>query len=738
MKNCFSNLRTFPLFVAVALSMAVACGENRGEEPNKPLEPEEKTPKVTLSGVASSTTIDLTFTVSDATRMAWLCVGASSETEYTAEEIFTEGEVVDVESDTVKITKTVSDLTPETTYVVWAAAATESEHSEPAVYEIETLPEELPEPMLSAVSHSKTGFTYHIEVPEGTTYQHGYVEGWYYDYMLEEAKKDSEFDMNVFLWNMLVDFGIEGSGPQDVAWEADENVKRQQKAHLVGGHHYYAMVSLFQPDNDWQGTPEAVRFDLDPAGTSSETIKLIEEVAHESIKVRMECDPDKVNFFYYDLYTMAGYEQKMEEEGQEGMMNYLFEKGYHADNTYTDTWEAEGGNSYMLAILGVDNNGDIFFMEKQLDTPEYIPTVTMSMKPYNRELSGYHAYETFELYVEPMHFGEIDSESVLWRLISKAEVDMYLEYYPGVTLETLDFNTFYALFSPWPLIEEHAAMLDEQGYINAILESESYALYPDTEYCFFIAIPTGDETNPYMLAYTTAKTEAEYGGGEPEAEYSAYLGEWTLTGVSTEDYDTPKTYTLRFEELTPNRSFKVYGWSSSDISQKYPFEVRYHPDTKKISIEGDQTLGVESTDDGEMDVIFGGMFYYNGELTMLSGYSGTMYTGRIEDNRLMLFPELFKFNGRQYDFSTLAYSVRIDGEYFALDGDEYSVVNFIVERSGASAVTEPVRNGVLYPVRADKVRGSEFWKSESSAVICRPVTIREDGPVTLRQVSRMQ
>ncbi len=36
----------------------------------------------------------------------------------------------------------------------------------------------------------------------------------------------SEFDLKVFIWNMLADYGSEGTGPQTVTWKnGDENVR---------------------------------------------------------------------------------------------------------------------------------------------------------------------------------------------------------------------------------------------------------------------------------------------------------------------------------------------------------------------------------------------------------------------------------------------------------------------------------------------------------------------------------
>lgn len=688
------------LAIGTVISGAVACGDDDTDKNPPPA------PQVTITkGIVTEKSAVLFFTASDADRMAWYWTPTDEDIAYTAADIFELGEVVTV--DGIPVSRTVSDLQPDTDYKVYAAAAVGETFSELAVLDVRTPPRER---MLSLVSQSKTGFTYHVEVPENTTYQHCYIEGWYFDYMLASAMESEgdEFDKDVFLWNMLVDFGIEKNGSQDFEWEAGQlNEKRDEKAYLVGGHHYYALCSLFRPENDWYGTPEALRIEMDPAGKSTETVTVIDEViTFDGVRIRMECDSEKVNFFFYNLYKKADYDAKMAEVGKEGMMDYLFEYGYVAGNTYTDTWKVDPGASFMLAILGVDNNGDIFFLDKQYDIPKPEPKINLQLKPYERDMAGYHAYDTFELYVEPQYFDAVASDAVMWVMKSKAELDMYLEMF-GTTLETLSFE-YFTYLSPYPLPEDQQEMLNKDGYIHTLLTSEAYGLYPDTEYCYIVAIPTGDDANPFKIAYTTARTEEEYGGGEPEAEYSAYLGNWTLTGKSSQDYATKKSYTLRFETLTTNRSFKVYGWGDSEVAQKYPFEVRYHPSTKQISIEGEQLLGVETTDRGDMQVVFHGLFSYAGMLSLVAGYSGTIYEGSLYADRISFFPNYFSMDGGKYEFKTLAYSGYLNGEFQPFDGDDYSIVEFTCSRATNQSGIAVMRSAASRPA-GETVRHTEQW-----------------------------
>lgn len=74
---------------------------------------------------------------------------------------------------------------------------------------------------LVAGEPTKTSLSYTINVNDGETYQHAYLEGWYFNHQLAKAMEDegSEFDLKVFIWNMLADYGSEGTGPQTVTWK---------------------------------------------------------------------------------------------------------------------------------------------------------------------------------------------------------------------------------------------------------------------------------------------------------------------------------------------------------------------------------------------------------------------------------------------------------------------------------------------------------------------------------------
>ncbi|MEZ3443390.1 hypothetical protein [uncultured Alistipes sp.] len=665
----------------------VACSDD--PEVTPPVDNGEAVPEITIAaGQISETSVEIMLSAKHAGRMACVHVlEAYDDVAPTALEVFRRNEFVADASETAT-GHVIGELEPGTTYVVYAAACMDERYSEVKSLKVTTLPRVN---MLSVVETTKSTFTYRVDVPEGTTFQHCYVEGWYYDYMLEQTKHDAgpEFDMNVFRWNLLADLGYEAEGPQDIFWYAGaDNARRNEIAKIVGGQRYYALFSLYEAGNNWLGTPEAVAFETAPAGVSNETITVIdEEVSSNTVRVRMEVDENKVPFFFYNLYLKAHFDEVKAERGEAGIMDYLFEYAWSAENTYTDVWEVDPETSYMLAIMGVDKEGDLFYYEKQYDSEPLQVSLSVDMRPFERGLQGYHAYDTFEVVVTPVNFGEIAADGALWLMQPKAVLDGTLEML-GMTLETLALQPEYLSYvGGMPLPEDCAAQLAADGYFT-VYPSD---LEADTEYCYICAVPHGSS---YVMAYATARTEARPQAGVVDDEYKALLGEWTLEGQSTEDYYTLKSYTLRFEELIPNRSYKVYGWSDSDVAQQFPFEVRYHTATKKITIEGHQLLGTWTKDGVDLQVIFESFIALNGGIH-LSGYTGSVYRGSLNGDRLYMFPEYLVLDGRTYEFRTMAYAGYDSGEdvYYAFPGDEFQIVNFMVTRAAQSASVSPATYG---------------------------------------------
>lgn len=701
----------------------VACSSDDTPDvpPVGPVVPESPVVAVE-AGEPGETSVEITLSAKNANWLACMHVPEyEAEEEPTALDVFRRDEfVAEVSEGAGKYL--IEGLKPGTTYIIYAAARMDEEYSGVESVRVTTAPASR---MLSFVEADKSSFSYRVSVPEGTVFQHCYIEGWYFDYMLatQQQVDGPEFDMNVFLWNMLVDLGYQAEGPQDIRWRAgDENVKHGDIAMIVGGKKYYALCSLFEPENNWLGTPEYEAFETAPAGVSDATVKVIvEEASSAKVRVRMEADPATVHFFYYDLYVKESFDVKKEADGQSGVMDYLYEYGHPVANTYTDVWNVDPDRSYMLAIMGVDHNGDLFYVEQQIDSERQQTVLSVDMRPFERELQGYHAYDTFEVTVTAENFGEINAESALWIMQPRAQIDAMLGELGGLTFdmlaEALETDPgaiqYLMMLNPMPLQTEWADRLVADGYFMAYLSDN----YDDTEYYFVCALP---HDGIYKLSYATARTETMPQSGETDEQYKAYLGEWKLEGQSTEDYYTRKSYMLRFEELTPNRSYKVYGWGDSDVAQKYPFEVRYHADTKKISIEGHQILGIEMLGDKQVQVLFEGFLMANGGLQLVDDFTSKTYIGSLNGDRLSLFPEYVVLAERYYEFRTMAYAGydATNDAYYAFPGDDYQVVNFMVNRASqpaaksSSAVAPGAKARVLRPVP---------WRPESRRIEAAPV-----------------
>lgn len=694
------------LFCALAF---VACSDD--PEVTPPHE-EEAVPEVAIAaGEIDETSAEIVLSAKNASHVACMYVLKSYADETpSALDVFRQGEFSSEIHEGGEALCLLEKLEPGTSYVVYAAARKDEVYGEVKSLEVTTA---ALGKMLSFVESTKSSFTYRVDVPEGTTYQHAYIEGWYYDYMLELTKRDAgpEFDMNVFLWNLLVDFGYEAEGPQSFFWYAgQENAKRSDVAKIVGGKKYYALFSLYKAENNWLGTPEAVAFETQPAGVSDGTVNLIDEVTPTSVKVRMEVDSEKVNFFFYDLYGKAAFDEMKAVKGEAGMMDYVYEYGYSAANTYTDVWGVEPNKSYMLAILGVDRDGDLFYVEKQYDTEALQPELTVDMRPFERDLRGYHAYDTFEVMVTPANFGEIRTDGVLWAMQPRAVLDATLELL-GMTLEQLAENPEYISYvGGMPLPEDCADQLDKNGFFVTYLSD----MNPDTEYCFLCAVPYGES---YKVAYATASTEAMPEAGVVDDEYKAYLGEWKLEGQSTEDYYTRKSYTLRFEELTPNRSYKVYGWSDADVAQEFPFEARYHADTKKVSIEGHQLLGTRTVNGVELPVYFDGFLSFNGGLQLTDSFTGTVYQCSLLGDRLQMFPNYVVLSGRYYEFCTMAYTAYDAAADLFYGFEEFQIVNFFITRASQTAAAAPLTFAAGTKAR---VMPSIPWRPETPVRVAAP------------------
>jgi len=653
-------------------------------------------PEVNITeGVATPEQLEFYVSATQADEIAFICVETTDEVKvYKAEALFAEGEVFAATEEPVP--HTVSGLKPETEYTVYVAAMKDEGTAKyySAVKEL-AMTTGLNPAMLQFLSASKTGFSYKIAVEENQTYFHGYLPAWSFEYQYEMAKltEGPEFDTGIFVRNLLVTSGVYGQSSQTVNWfagQADETTGHV--AYLVPGERYYAMLALWDEENEmWNmdENPEIIEIEMTAPGESSESVTCtLDKLEPTSVNVRMECDESKVNFFLYDLYPLDQYEYYVEEYGVEDIITILSQQGYPAGNTYTDTWTVDPGKSYMHCLYGVDYNGDVFYQNFQIDVPMPEAQLLLTMTPYERELNNYNTYNTLRVAAEFKDFVGLAYDQSVFYLpggpVEKTMFDAAMEA-AGLSgsLEELQANgeMLYALgqayfgMNPIYVDEDALAQLNERGTFEKIFTG----LNPDTEYVYMVIALYGEQI---MCRLVSAKTDPEPQNVEESEAYQAYLGNWSLTGQGTDDWSTYHTYNLKFERLTSNRSFKVYGWSSQKVGEDFPFEAAFDPQTGKISISTPQILGSVEIEGKEYEVRFVGKTWeYADNLIVLPDHEGVAYTGSIRDNYLHLLSEYFEYAGEYKEYWSMSY-VLYDAqtrEYFSVD--PYDLIYFQTKRA---------------------------------------------------------
>ncbi|MBO5310838.1 MAG: hypothetical protein J6A91_02170 [Bacteroidales bacterium] len=656
-------------------------------------------PEVNITeGVATPEQLEFYVSATQADEIAFICLETTDEVKvYKAEALFAEGEVFAATEEPVP--HTVSGLRPETEYTVYVAAMKDEGTAKyySAVKELAMTTGVNPA-MLQFLSASKTGFSYKIAVEENQTYFHGYLPAWSFEYQYEMAKltEGADFDAGIFVRNLLVTGGVYGQSSQTVNWFAgQEDETTGQVAYLVPGEKYYAMLALWDEEAEmWnmEENPEIIEINMEAPGESSESVTCtLDKLEPRHVNIRMECDESKVNFFLYDLYPLDQYDYYVKEYGVEDIITILSQQGYPAGNTYTDTWSVDPGKSYMHCLYGVDYNGDVFYQNFQIDVPMPEPVLTVTMAPYERELNNYNTYNTLRVSAGFADFVDFDYESSVFYLaggpVARTTFDAMAES-AGLSgsLEDLQTNgeMMYALgqaylgLNPIYTNEQALAQLNERDTFELIFTG----LEADTEYVYMVMAQYNGEI---MCRLVSAKTDPAPVDVQESEAYKAFLGSWTVTGYGTDDWSTQRTYNLTFERLTSNRSVKVYGWSSQQVGQDFPFEASFDPETGKLSISTPQSLGTVVVDDVTYEVRFVGKAYdsYNPDyLKVLPDHEGVAYVCSINGSYMTMMPQMFSYADNPYtEYMSMSY-VLYDPEtrsYHAIE--PYDLYEFRVSKA---------------------------------------------------------
>ena len=667
-------------------------------EPQPVPEVQDPKPEITITeGTVTENQIEFFLSAKDADEVAYYFVETTDEVPVlNIENLFKIGEVFAASEEPVSYV--MEDLKPESEYTVYAAASKEGKYFS-EVQKLTVMTAEKPG-ILQLVSKSKKGFTYSINVEPGQQYIHTYLEGWYFEYYLASSRdqEGDEFDESVFVWNLLADHGILSESSQEFEWyTGKEHPVRGDVAYMVPGTHYYVLAALWDEDlGGWTEAPVVGVVKLDEPGKSDKTVNCtVDGISPYHVSIRMEMDGEQVSFMMWDFFEKSQYKAFVAENGVEGIMAYVAEyslgKGQAKTNTYTDTWTVDPGTSYMLCLYGVDHNGDEFYTELEVDVPMPDAKIHLSMEPYERELEGYNTYNTFKVYAEYADFVGLDYESSAFFLaggpIEKAYFNTVLEG-AGLsgTLEELEAQgeMLYALgvanfgLNPVSVDTEILAELNERGFFNKIYTG----LNPDTEYIYMVMAHYDGEM---MCRLVSAKTDpAPVDVTESEA-YKAFLGNWDVTGMDTINWDNKdqKTFHLTIDRLTSNRSYKIYGWSTSTLGDEFPFEAGFDEASGKMTISTPQTLGEVEIEGKIYEVRFVGKArnkYDPDNFMILYDYEGLAYKVTMNEPYLHFNSEFFQYAGEWVDFKSLSYVFydKETKEYYK--AEPYDLTQFQVKR----------------------------------------------------------
>lgn len=675
--------------LAIAMLGMVSCKE---PEPQV----EDPKPEITIAkGVVTENQIEFFLSATQADGVAYHFVETTDEVPMLTVEALFKGENVFAAS-AEPVSFVMEDLKPETEYTVYAAASKEGKYFS-EIKELAIVTSPMPA-MLELVSSSKTGFSYKINSEPGQQYLHTYLEGWFFEYMYltSMAEEGDAFDPNVFGWNLLADYGILEETPQVVDWfTGKENAMRGDVAYIVPGTRYYVLAAKWNEDlGGWTEAPELISIDLEEPGQSDKTINCsIYNMSPYSVSLRMEMVAADVSFYMYDFFERSQFDAYVKENGVEGIMAYVSEyslsKGQAKVNTYTDTWTVTPGTSYMLCVYGVDHNGDEFYTELPVDVPVPDAVLHLSMDPYERDMEGLNTYNTLKVSCTFADFVGLDYETDVFCLaggpVQKSFFDE-LTASAGLSgsLEELESNgeTLYAL--AMANMGLNPVVVDEDIYAQLTAEDSFDRIYTDleadTEYVYMMVAFYNDEV---MCRLVSAKTDPSPVEVEESEAYKAFLGDWRVEGKQTTDWSTYGQFDIRFERLTSNRSYKVYGWSTGQAGQEFPFEANFNETTGKITISTPQVLGEVVVDDKTYQVRFVGKSYsmYSDDLIVLEDYEGVAYTGRIQDQYLMLSSEFFLYANEWKEFKSMSYVLYdpVEKTYHSIE--EYDLVYFQTQRA---------------------------------------------------------
>lgn len=307
---------------------------------------------LTMGKNLTATSADFEVTATNATAAAWVILPATDAAPAAAE-IIKNGTKVEVGGPKTAVA---SDLTPETSYTVYAAAANGEVLSKVAELDFTTLKGEA-KPLIEVLTVGKNYYKYRIDAAEGETYMHIGLLKQMYDNFLSMSTTDEE--RRNAIRTMLNIYGFSGSGPKEY-----ENVDMTPDASGFRTNNVYAGMPYTvvawktkdgQPVGDW----ETAAFDTEEPANLTQTVVVTESYVRAN-QAAFDCAPEEgVATFLTQSFPKTMFDQMKAEGGEGAIEEYMFVTSKRETGAGLSEWiNLDPESDYVFAVVGIDENGD--------------------------------------------------------------------------------------------------------------------------------------------------------------------------------------------------------------------------------------------------------------------------------------------------------------------------------------------------------------------------------------------
>lgn len=362
--------------------------------------------------------VNFSVTATDADRAAWLVLDRTDAAPDAAT-VLESGQSVETGK---KVTVTADKLKAGSLYTVYAAAANGDVLSKVATLEVYTLEESGTEEFVELLDAGKNSYTYHIEVPEGSTYGHMGILKTTFDNFTSSSASQEDYDSRVRM--MLQLYGYTGSGPKDyevVDLQPDPTGKKNYE--VVSGMPYVLVVHPLV-DGKFDGEYKLVEFRTEEPTELPLTIR-IENMPPTYSEVDFNCFPDDgIEYYYVQIFSKQMAQEMIDEGGEQAILNYLYTSTYRIFDAGQSQWGSlVAATDYIFYAVGFNAEGDRTPLIGHEFRTADAPQVDTENIVFDRQLEGSY-FETEDENGDPVYeyyFELSDCET---------EMDEYGDIYP--------------------------------------------------------------------------------------------------------------------------------------------------------------------------------------------------------------------------------------------------------------------------------------------------------------------